>query len=293
MRSAFSKKKLKNKRRNVRKSVNKFHISPADFEAGDWDDCEDEFELDDYESEDDDYVHKTRGVDLQVAGQDQWGNITAGIDLIRKKTGDQVHCFTMPLLTKKDGTKFGKSEGGAVWLDKDKTSPYELYQFLLNAEDEKVIDYLKFLTFLSVSEIEELETSLKNEPELRLAQKALAREVVTYIHGEDLYKEAVNITNSLFSGDIANLSVSEIEMAFKGLQAYSIDRDTLLVDLLVDSNICKSKREAREFISSNSISVNGKKINDLDCVITRDMAIEDKYIVIRRGKKKYYIIKFN
>lgn len=239
------------------------------------------------------HLHKTRGVDLQVAGQDQWGNITAGIDLIRKKTGDQVHCFTMPLLTKKDGTKFGKSEGGAVWLDKDKTSPYELYQFLLNAEDEKVIDYLKFLTFLSVSEIEELETSLKNEPELRLAQKALAREVVTYIHGEDLYKEAVNITNSLFSGDIANLSVSEIEMAFKGLQAYSIDRDTLLVDLLVDSNICKSKREAREFISSNSISVNGKKINDLDCVITRDMAIEDKYIVIRRGKKKYYIIKFN
>lgn len=239
------------------------------------------------------HLHKTRGVDLQVAGQDQWGNITAGIDLIRKKTGDQVHCFTMPLLTKKDGTKFGKSEGGAVWLDKDKTSPYELYQFLLNAEDEKVIDYLKFLTFLSVSEIEELENSLKNEPELRLAQKALAREVVTYIHGEDLYKEAVNITNSLFSGDIANLSVSEIEMAFKGLQAYSIDRDTLLVDLLVDSNICKSKREAREFISSNSISVNGKKINDLDCVITRDMAIEDKYIVIRRGKKKYYIIKFN
>lgn len=239
------------------------------------------------------HLHKTRGVDLQVAGQDQWGNITAGIDLVRKKTGDQVHCFTMPLLTKKDGTKFGKSEGGAVWLDKDKTSPYELYQFLLNAEDEKVIDYLKFLTFLSVSEIEELETSLKNEPELRLAQKALAREVVTYIHGEDLYKEAVNITNSLFSGDIANLSVSEIEMAFKGLQAYSIDRDTLLVDLLVDSNICKSKREAREFISSNSISVNGKKINDLDCVITRDMAIEDKYIVIRRGKKKYYIIKFN
>ncbi len=239
------------------------------------------------------HLHKTRGVDLQVAGQDQWGNITAGIDLIRKKTGDQVHCFTMPLLIKKDGTKFGKSEGGAVWLDKDKTSPYELYQFLLNAEDEKVIDYLKFLTFLSVSEIEELENSLKNEPELRLAQKALAREVVTYIHGEDLYKEAVNITNSLFSGDIANLSVSEIEMAFKGLQAYSIDRDTLLVDLLVDSNICKSKREAREFISSNSISVNGKKINDLDCVITRDMAIEDKYIVIRRGKKKYYIIKFN
>lgn len=239
------------------------------------------------------HLHKTRGVDLQVAGQDQWGNITAGIDLIRKKTGDQVHCFTMPLLTKKDGTKFGKSEGGAVWLDKEKTTPYELYQFLLNAEDEKVIDYLKFLTFLSVDEINELEESLKKEPEKRLAQKALAREVVTYIHGEDSYLEAVNITDSLFSGNIADLSVSEIEMAFKGVQAYSIDSDTSLVDLLVDSEICKSKREAREFISNNSISVNGEKINDLECIITRDMAIDSKYIVIRRGKKKYYIIKFN
>lgn len=238
------------------------------------------------------HLHNTRGVDLQVAGQDQWGNITAGIDLIRKKTGDEVYCFTMPLLTKKDGTKFGKSEGGAIWLDKEKTTPYELYQFLLNAEDEKVIDYLKFLTFLSVDEINDLEQSLINEPEKRLAQKVLAREVVTYIHGEEAYQEALNITNSLFSGDVSNLSAAEIEMAFKGLKAYNLNSDKLLVDVLVDSLICKSKREAREFITNGSISINGNRISDLDFVLTKENAIASKYIIIRRGKKKYYIVEF-
>ena len=238
------------------------------------------------------HLHNTRGVDLQVAGQDQWGNITAGIDLIRKKTGDEVYCFTMPLLTKKDGTKFGKSEGGAIWLDKEKTTPYELYQFLLNAEDEKVIDYLKFLTFLSVDEINDLEQSLINEPEKRLAQKVLAREVVTYIHGEEAYQEALNITNSLFSGDVSNLSAAEIEMAFKGLKAYNLSSDKLLVDVLVDSLICKSKREAREFITNGSISINGNRVSDLDFVLTKENAIASKYIIIRRGKKKYYIVEF-
>ncbi len=238
------------------------------------------------------HLHNTRGVDLQVAGQDQWGNITAGIDLIRKKTGDEVYCFTMPLLTKKDGTKFGKSEGGAIWLDKEKTTPYELYQFLLNAEDEKVIDYLKFLTFLSVDEINDLEQSLINEPEKRLAQKVLAREVVTYIHGDEAYQEALNITNSLFSGDVSNLSAAEIEMAFKGLKAYNLSSDKLLVDVLVDSLICKSKREAREFITNGSISINGNRVSDLDFVLTKENAIASKYIIIRRGKKKYYIVEF-
>lgn len=238
------------------------------------------------------HLHNTRGVDLQVAGQDQWGNITAGIDLIRKKTGDEVYCFTMPLLTKKDGTKFGKSEGGAIWLDKEKTTPYELYQFLLNAEDEKVIDYLKFLTFLSVDEINDLEQSLINEPEKRLAQKVLAREVVTYIHGDEAYQEALNITNSLFSGDVSNLSTAEIEMAFKGLKAYNLSSDKLLVDVLVDSLICKSKREAREFITNGSISINGNRVSDLDFVLTKENAIASKYIIIRRGKKKYYIVEF-
>ena len=238
------------------------------------------------------HLHNTRGVDLQVAGQDQWGNITAGIDLVRKKTGDEVYSFTMPLLTKKDGTKFGKSEGGAIWLDKNKTSPYELYQFLINAEDEKVIDYLKFLTFLSVSEIEDLEKSLEVEPEKRLAQKALAKEVITYIHGADLYDEAINISESLFSGDISKLSLNELEQAFKGMDSYNIESDISLVDLLVDSIICKSKREAREFISNSSISVNGCRVTDLDFMINRDLLLYDKYIIIRRGKKKYYIITY-
>ncbi len=238
------------------------------------------------------HLHNTRGVTLQVAGQDQWGNITAGIDLIRKKTSHEVYCFTMPLLTKKDGTKFGKSESGTIWLDRNKTTPYELYQFLLNSEDEKVIDYLKFLTFLSIDEINKLAESLKNEPEKRLAQKALAKEVVTYIHGEDAYQEALNISNHLFNGDISKLSSSEIEMAFKGVKSYEINKDTLLVDLLVESEICKSKREAREFINNSSIQVNGQIINDLDFIVSKDYAIDNLYIVIRRGKKKYYIIRF-
>lgn len=238
------------------------------------------------------HLHNTRGVDLQVAGQDQWGNITAGLDLIRKKTGDEVYCFTMPLLTKKDGTKFGKSEGGAIWLDKNKTSPYELYQFLINSEDEKVIDYLKFLTFLSVDDINILEESLMNEPEKRLAQKALAREVVKYIHGEEGYIEAINITESLFSGNVSGLSLAELEQAFKGLDTYSIDGDICLVDLLVDSLVCKSKREAREFIINSSISVNGERVNDLDFMVTKDLLLHNKYIIIRRGKKKYYLVSY-
>lgn len=239
-----------------------------------------------------DFLHlfETRDCVMQVAGQDQWGNITAGIDLIRKKTGKEAYSFTMPLLTKADGTKFGKSEGGAIWLDRKKTSPYELYQFFLNSEDAKVIDYLKFLTFLSVDEINELEKKNKEQPELREAHKALAREVITFIHGEEAYNEAINISKSLFSGDIKNLSGSEIEEAFKGLPVYEIEEDKNIVDLLVEGAICSSKREAREFISNNSISINGEKVNDLDFLITKNVAIEQKYIVIRRGKKKYFVV---
>lgn len=238
------------------------------------------------------HLYESRNCVMQVAGQDQWGNITAGIDLIRKKTGKEAYAFTMPLLTKSDGTKFGKSEGGAIWLDKEKTTPYELYQFLINAEDEKVIDYLKFLTFLSVEEIKNLEKSTQEEPEKRLAHQALAREVITFLHGEDAYHEAVRISESLFRGDIQNLSGSEIEEAFKGLTPYSLNEDINIVDLLVNSGICSSKREAREFLTNGSIRVNGEKITDLEFQITRNVAIEEKYIVIRRGKKKYFIMNF-
>lgn len=241
-----------------------------------------------------DYLHLNRefGCTLQVAGQDQWGNITAGIDLIRKKTGKEVYAFTMPLLTKADGTKFGKSEGGAIWLDKDKTTPYEMYQFLINAENSKVIDYLKFLTFLSKEEIEKIEKEQNEHPEMRIAHKALAREVITFIHGSDAYNEAVRISESLFSGDIKNLTSKEIEMAFKGLDKITIKEEMNIVDFLVNTGICSSKRESREFVSNNSISINGEKVNSLDFVVNSDIAIDKKYVVVRRGKKKYFIICF-
>lgn len=229
---------------------------------------------------------------LQVAGQDQWGNITAGIDLIRKKTGKEAYGFTMPLLTKADGTKFGKSEGGAIWLDAKKTTPYEMYQFLLNTEDEKVIDYLKFLTFLSPEEIMKIEKEFIKEPEKRLAHKVLAREVIGFIHGEESFLEAEKISQSLFNGNIADLSALQIEEAFKGVVHKELSQDMNIVDLLVSMEICQSKREAREFVSQGSISINGEKVVDVSLEITRKLAIEEKYLVIRRGKKKYTIVEF-
>ena len=238
------------------------------------------------------HLYETENCTMQVAGQDQWGNITAGIDLIRKKTGKEAYGFTMPLLTKADGTKFGKSEGGAIWLDANKTTPYEMYQFFLNTEDEKVIDYLKFLTFLSKEEIEDIEKKQLASPETRIAQKVLAREVITFIHGAEAYKEAVRISEILFNGDLSSLTAQEVEQAFKGITQQEIEDDYNLVDLLVDMEICKSKREAREFITNGSISINGEKTTDLDFVVTKEVAIEDKYIIIRRGKKKYFIIVF-
>lgn len=226
---------------------------------------------------------------LQLGGQDQWGNITSGIELIRKKTGKEAYGLTMPLLTKADGTKFGKSEGGAIWLDREKTSPYELYQFFLNVEDEKVIDYLKYLTFLSVEEIQALEEEHKLYPEGREAHKALAKDVIVFLHGEDAYLEAVKISESLFSGAISNLSQTQLEDAFKGIPSSPLVSSISLVDLLTEQHICSSKREAREFIRNGSITLNGNKITDEDFVVTKELTLYSKYIILRRGKKKYYV----
>lgn len=235
------------------------------------------------------YLYQNRDCVMQVAGSDQWGNITAGIDLIKKKLGKEAYGFTMPLVTTKDGVKFGKSEGNALWLDKNKTSPYKIYQYLLNAEDEKVIDYLKVFTFLSREEIEELEESLKKEPHLRLAQKALAKEVVIFLHGEEEYEKAVRLTEALFSNDFSNLKANEIEEIFSKDLVRDIDSNLNLVDLLISMNIASSKREAREFINGNAISVNGNKVNDVDLVIDDKYFIDNKYVIIKRGKKNYYI----
>lgn len=238
------------------------------------------------------WLYQNKNCVLQAEGSDQWGNITTGIDLIRKKLGKEAYGFTMPLVLDKYGRKFGKSEGNALWLDRDKTSSYELYQYLINVDDELVISYLKIFTFLSVEEINELEKSNKEHPELREAHKALAREIITDLHGEVAYKEALNISESLFSGDIKSLTSKEIEMAFKGLDKLIIKKDMNVVDFLVEFNICSSKREAREFVNNNSISINGEKINSLDFTIDKSIAIDNKYVVVRRGKKKYFIACF-
>ena len=236
------------------------------------------------------WLYQNKNCIMQVEGSDQWGNITTGIDLIKKKLGKDAYAFTMPLVVDKYGNKFGKSEGNALWLDESKTSSYELYQYLINVDDEMVIDYLKIFTFLSVDQIKELEKKHKEKPELREAHKALAREVITDLHGKDSYEEAVKISESLFSGDIKNFTAKDIEVAFKGLTPFEINEDLNIIDLLVNSGVCSSKREAREFVSNNSITINGEKINDIDYTITKDKCIAKKYLVIRRGKKKYFII---
>ena len=235
------------------------------------------------------YLYETRGCELQVAGSDQWGNITSGIELIRKKLDKEAYGMVMPLVTDSTGKKFGKTEGNALWLDKNKTSSYELYQYLINLEDCMIIDYLKKLTFLSKEEIEEIEKSHNENPHLREAHKALAREVITDLHGEGAYEEAVKISESLFSGDIKNFTENEINDAFKGLEPFKLNEDTLLIDVLVNGGVCSSKREAREFINNGSISVNGEKVTDLEMMITKNNCLFEKYVIIRRGKKKYHI----
>ena len=235
------------------------------------------------------HLYREKGVTLQAAGSDQWGNITTGIDLIRKITGEQVYGFTMPLILDSTGKKFGKSEGNALWLDERKTTSYELYQYLINSEDEKVEEYLKVFTFLTPEEIIDIMKKHNKEPHLRLAQKTLATEIITDLHGKKSAEQAIKISESLFSGDIKSFTSKDIEVAFKGLTPFEMNVDTNIVDLLVNSGICSSKREAREFINNSSITLNGNKITDLDFVITKDECIDSKYVIIRRGKKKYFI----
>ena len=226
---------------------------------------------------------------MQAAGSDQWGNITTGIDLIRKILGKEAYGFTMPLILDSTGKKFGKSEGNALWLDEDKTSSYELYQYLINTDDSKVYEYLKVFTFLTPEEINNIMDEHSKTPEKRIAQKKLAECVISDLHGEESYQNAVKISESLFNGDIKSFSKKDIEVAFKGLDVFNVESDLNIVDLLVNSGACSSKREAREFVGNGSITLNGEKVTDLDFVITREKCIDNTYIVIRRGKKKYFI----
>lgn len=228
---------------------------------------------------------------LQIGGQDQWGNITSGLELIRKKKGSDTKVFglTMPLITKADGTKFGKSETGTVWLDADKTSPYQLYQFLLNTEDAKVIEYLKKLTFLSVEEIMALEKEVEENPGRRAAQKKLAEEVVRDLHGEEALEGALKITNALFGGSLEELTEAQRRELINTMEKTPAAAGKL-EDVLIAAKAASSKREAREFIKGNAVSVNGQKVNDPNMPIDLNSTYVDNVVLIKRGKKKNYAI---
>lgn len=239
------------------------------------------------------YLLTNYNCQLQIGGQDQWGNITAGTDLIRKKLGfdKEVYGMTIPLILKSDGTKFGKSEGGkSVWLNPNMTSPYEFYQFWINISDDEVEKRLKQFTFLSLEEIKEVIAKWSLNKEERLAQKVLAKEVTTFVHGKAKCEEAINVSNALFSGDLSNLTASEIEMGFSDLDKVN-GANKPLIDLVIEAKLASSKREAREFINNGAITLNGKKVNDINHILTKAEAIENKYVLLRRGKKKYALVK--
>ena len=240
------------------------------------------------------HLYEHHNCKLQIGGSDQWGNITSGLELIRKvqPEGSKAFGLTIPLVTKADGTKFGKTESGAVWLDPDKTTPYEFYQFWINTADADVVKYLKIFTFLSHEEIEQLEKAVQEEPHLRKAQKVLAEELTRLIHGEDSLQQAIKISQALFSGDVSSLSAAEIAQGFKDVPAYTSQEEENLVDLLVAAKISPSKRQAREDIANGAVSVNGEKITDSAYALTETDRIEGQFTIIRRGKKKYTLINY-
>ncbi len=234
------------------------------------------------------YLYENKNCTLQVAGSDQWGNITAGIELIRKKLDKQAYGMVMPLVTDSNGVKFGKTEGNALWLDKNKTSSYELYQYLINLEDSMIIEYLKKLTFLTKEQIEEIEKEHNENPHFRNAHKALAKEVITDIHGNEEFEKAEFISKALFTEDITKLTAQDIKTSLTDVKTFKVETMNIQ-DLLVNNNICSSKREAKEMISGNAISINNKKITDLEFLLTNEIFIDEEVIVIKKGKKNFYI----
>lgn len=239
------------------------------------------------------HLWKHNDVQLQIGGSDQWGNITSGIDLIHKLEGTdaQAYALTIPLMLKADGTKFGKTAGGSIWLDSEKTTPYEFYQFWLNQDDRDVIKYLKYFTFLDKEEIEELEKKVELQPEKREAQRRLAQEVTEFVHGKKAVKEAENISKALFSGAVKDLTTSEIEQGFKNMPSVNVkDEQKNLVEWLVDiTKIEKSRRQAREDILNGAIYLNGKRITDVNYEVEPATSFDGKFIIVRRGKKKYFL----
>ena len=239
-------------------------------------------------------LFRKEDVQVQIGGADQWGNITAGLELIRKVEGAEARAYglTIPLMLKSDGTKFGKSAGGAVWLDPEKTTPYEFYQFWLNQDDRDVIKYIKYFTFLEKEEIEALEVSVQEEPHKRQAQKCLAEEVTRFVHGEAALQDALKITNALFTGDVQQLNADEIEQGFKNMPTFESEKvEQNLATWLVDLGIEPSRRQSREDIQNGAISINGEKITDLEHIWTPEQSFEGRFVLVRRGKKKYFLVK--
>lgn len=232
---------------------------------------------------------------LQIGGSDQWGNIVSGMDLIHKLEGEKavVYGLTSPLITKSDGSKFGKSEGQNIWLDPKRTSPYEFYQFLINIADADIMTLLKRLSFLSKDEIEQLEVFLQEEPHLRKAQKALAEELTLLVHGEEGLQTALKITETLFKGNLNDLTTKELKIGLKDAKKFSIKDGTLLIDALVESKILNSKREARELMSAGSIALNGEKITDIQHVCFQKDAYDNEFMIVKKGKKNYFVLNFN
>ncbi|WP_282709438.1 tyrosine--tRNA ligase [Ligilactobacillus sp. Marseille-Q7487] len=238
------------------------------------------------------HLLKQNDVQLQIGGADQWGNITAGIDLIHRMEGSDVQAYglTIPLMLKADGTKFGKTAGGAVWLDAEKTTPYEFYQFWLNQDDRDVIKYLKYFTFLDQAQIAHLEEQVKTCPEKREAQRTLATEVTTFVHGAKAVQQAQHISKALFSGEVKDLTVEEIEQGFKNMPTVHVSSQAAnLVDWLVANRIEPSKRQAREDVQNGAIYINGQRQQDLDFVLDPSKSFDGKFVIVRRGKKKYFL----
>ena len=235
------------------------------------------------------HLYETKNVVMQVEGSDQWGNITTGIDLINKKLDKEVHAFTMPLILDSNGNKFGKSEGNALWLDKNKTSSYKLYQYLINSDDSKVEEYLKVFTFLSKEEIEDVMKKHSEKPELRLAQQTLAHEFIKDLHGEEEYQKAEKISKALFTDQIYSLTKDEILDALQGVPTFKLEKGITLIDLLVNNSICSSRREAREFLAAGAIRINNVQVQDENMVISDDSLISNEILILKKGKKNYFI----
>ncbi len=240
-------------------------------------------------------LYKNHNCKLQIGGQDQWGNVTAGLDLIRKVEGHdaKAYCFTWPLLTKADGSKFGKTAGGAIWLDKEKTSVYEFYQYWINTPDKDAVSFLKKFTFMSVEETKKVIEEFEAAPHKRLAQAKIAEELTVLVHGRDAYERAVRTSKALFSGEFTELTSEEIKIVTKGLVVHKFFPKMPLVDMLIEIKLASSKREAREFIKNNAISLNAKKVTDIDYLVDVDDCAADNIIFIKRGKKKYAVVQLH